>query len=906
MISDDGIDRGNTRKSWPAPVLRRDDRTPALGPGLGPSSKLTRSGLPDAYAFLRPKADPTKTPWEGDDEQAERPCDVPYADAMGLPSYRVLPPYVASFGSDLPGIDRYEAGMLMGMSLEAGMLHQFLRRTDAGALDRCCHRVDECQGLLQDAGMPSSWYDGFGQGENQILDLLKQAGAAKGGKFGPTTEKAIRDGFVGIRSHATDSTKWDPFNKTKTASFAILKSLTNGPAYTWNKPASPEQQSLQKIWNALEAHMNDQGGTFSFISDAVSSVGGAIGSVGKGVVSVAKGIATPVASLVASPIRLASDIASGKNVFTSLSDTVKRDLASAKSVAPYVQAVISVVPGVGQGVNAAIAAGSALAQGQNITSALVSGLKNALPGGPLAAQAFDTAYAVARGQNVTEAALQALVNQAPGGEIAKKAMQTAIAVAKGQNLQQAAIGAVNGALLDKVGAPAVVKDAISDLAAGKSVTDIAARAAGTTMANFSPLATGPLSSVGPRMINTVAAALPSILPQDAQMVAKTLLNNPALRSLPIEEIARRTGVSTNTVRDGMAAVLQTVQKSGGSSIPSLTQAKNIASRIPIGASFDSALARFGSRAAPRAYSHNAQVMNASASKLRKAGSVFYALGARGLDAGALDPKSMATIRQGSSGDAVVQWQKILGITADGKFGPNTAAATIAFQKSKGLTPDGIVGPATWTAGLVQVVSSTPTPTPMGAPTPPTMPPPATSAPILAGVMPTIRRGSTGAAVTQWQAFLQIPQDGQFGPQTEDATKSFQTKNALVADGIVGPKTWEKAMGGTAAPPIGGSPGPSTGPVLIPPITIPGPMGPITTPPITLPPGFPGVPGAPSSSPPIVTAPPPGMPPGPPVIVAPPIISTGSGASKGSGLLVPVAVGLGILVFAMSGSRKKLV
>ena len=52
---------------------------------------------------------------------------------------------------------------------------------------------------------------------------------------------------------------------------------------------------------------------------------------------------------------------------------------------------------------------------------------------------------------------------------------------------------------------------------------------------------------------------------------------------------------------------------------------------------------------------------------------------------------MITVRQGSRGDAVRQLQEILGITADGIFGPVTKAAVKEYQTANGLKADGIVG-----------------------------------------------------------------------------------------------------------------------------------------------------------------------------------------------------------------------
>jgi len=57
----------------------------------------------------------------------------------------------------------------------------------------------------------------------------------------------------------------------------------------------------------------------------------------------------------------------------------------------------------------------------------------------------------------------------------------------------------------------------------------------------------------------------------------------------------------------------------------------------------------------------------------------------------------------------------------------------------------------------------------------------------------LKKGSRGDQVKLVQEFLEITIDGDFGPKTEAAVKSWQFANNLDADGIVGPKTWD-AMG----------------------------------------------------------------------------------------------------------------
>ncbi|MBW4600891.1 MAG: peptidoglycan-binding protein [Calothrix sp. FI2-JRJ7] len=64
-------------------------------------------------------------------------------------------------------------------------------------------------------------------------------------------------------------------------------------------------------------------------------------------------------------------------------------------------------------------------------------------------------------------------------------------------------------------------------------------------------------------------------------------------------------------------------------------------------------------------------------------------------------------------------------------------------------------------------------------------------------LPVLRVGVKGEAVTLLQQLLESQSyrtnaiDGNFGSNTEQAVKKFQTTFGLVADGIVGAKTWAK-------------------------------------------------------------------------------------------------------------------
>lgn len=59
------------------------------------------------------------------------------------------------------------------------------------------------------------------------------------------------------------------------------------------------------------------------------------------------------------------------------------------------------------------------------------------------------------------------------------------------------------------------------------------------------------------------------------------------------------------------------------------------------------------------------------------------------------PGSMPQIQQGSTGAAVMAWQKIIGAASDGQFGPETLAKTRIWQANNGLSADGVVGIQSW-------------------------------------------------------------------------------------------------------------------------------------------------------------------------------------------------------------------
>lgn len=133
---------------------------------------------------------------------------------------------------------------------------------------------------------------------------------------------------------------------------------------------------------------------------------------------------------------------------------------------------------------------------------------------------------------------------------------------------------------------------------------------------------------------------------------------------------------------------------------------------------------------------------------------------------------MDTIKQGSRGNSVKAWQKIIGVSADGIFGSGTAAKTKSWQSAHGISPDGVVGPQTWAAATVENAAQTVTST--------------------SSSDATIKQGSKGTSVKKWQGIIGVPADGIFGAKTTAATKTWQLAHGITPDGVVGPVSWSTA------------------------------------------------------------------------------------------------------------------
>lgn len=169
------------------------------------------------------------------------------------------------------------------------------------------------------------------------------------------------------------------------------------------------------------------------------------------------------------------------------------------------------------------------------------------------------------------------------------------------------------------------------------------------------------------------------------------------------------------------------------------------------------------------------------------------------------------IRYGNKGPWVSQAETALSRLGyyhgpiDGVFGPELLGAVKMFQAQVGLTQDGVIGPLTWDRldRASSPISSGNTVT-------------TSTSPVFDSSNPVLRFGDQGSLVVKLQTLLNaagfpVTADGNFGPLTYAAVRSFQASHGLAVDGVAGPDTFSalEHMGSssiTAAPAPEASPG----------------------------------------------------------------------------------------------------
>ena len=139
-----------------------------------------------------------------------------------------------------------------------------------------------------------------------------------------------------------------------------------------------------------------------FIKDAASTAGHALGAPAglmvKGTEAISK-VASKIPVLgpmfhailgiADEPFALSKSILDGERIDKAFVSSFKRQLADIKEVAPYAQAVVSFIPGLGTVASMAIGAGLAIASGRPIDEIAIAAVAGAIPGGPIVKAAYD-------------------------------------------------------------------------------------------------------------------------------------------------------------------------------------------------------------------------------------------------------------------------------------------------------------------------------------------------------------------------------------------------------------------------------------------------------------------------------------------------------------------------------------
>jgi hypothetical protein len=428
---------------------------------------------------------------------------------------------------------------------------------------------------------------------------------------------------------------------------------------------------------------------------------------------------------------------------------------------------VSFIPGVGTAVSAGMAGASAIGRGDSLKDIGLAAAKGAIPGGPAVQAAFDVALGLAKGKNVTDTILSAARAQVPGGDLGKAAFDAANAIARGK-VPGGAVGkaAFDGAIQNfkakkGAGGPGGTRPFAGLNLIGNRVAN--AMSARPELMRAPATAVARDLNVSVENVQKAFAAFMSKW-GDARKAwtdvgaADSLESCCEREAIPMGAGDFDTGVLEHDVTDIGApmwtrgggplaamspAYAQALYRQGHNGVRQGMLAHGIMARMrhQTGELDGGGGWMIRSGDTPSAI---AQKMTGSAGRWREMLAVNPKL--RVVDVGGVTqvqpfipgqrltlPTSwlgtaapapqvppmgappltgaQPTIKQGSTGLPVKAWQQlllnlgsVLVGTADGIFGPQTAAATKAYQAARGLQPDGVVGPLTWGKAMAEAAA----------------------------------------------------------------------------------------------------------------------------------------------------------------------------------------------------------
>lgn len=196
------------------------------------------------------------------------------------------------------------------------------------------------------------------------------------------------------------------------------------------------------------------------------------------------------------PMRGALEVARGGRLDRVAAQQFKSAIQATRTLAPYVQTVVSFVPGIGTGLAAGLAGAVALASGQPISEAVLAAVRSAVPGGALAQAAFDVTANVVQGKPLDQVALAALPIDPAAKQAMVRAAAAARALAEGKPVAQVVIDQALAALPPEAQKAAQIATAVAQ---AKNLQDAARKGANVIVPS--------------QAMNQLAQQLPRIAPQ---------------------------------------------------------------------------------------------------------------------------------------------------------------------------------------------------------------------------------------------------------------------------------------------------------------------------------------------------------------------------------------------------------